>query len=102
MFSNSMFGQALRLLSGACLALSLAFALAILHRRMVGGSVPPAVIGVFLCMSCQALLPAVAFALWDLFPARRPASRSWRGGMPDGRLVSRLGYAPDGAPSRLS
>ncbi len=102
MFSNPMFVQALRFLARASLALALAFALLFSYCYFIGGRVPATISGVFLCMSCQALLPLAAFALWTLLPARRPASRSWLFATRGGRLDSRFGYAPELGPSRLS
>ncbi|WOJ88882.1 hypothetical protein RZS28_13835 [Methylocapsa polymorpha] len=102
MFSNPMFVQALRFLSGASLALTVAIMLLMSHCYLVGGRVPATVLGVFLCMTCQALMPLVGFALWGLLPARRSVSRSWRGEIENGRLGSRLGHGPEQAPSSLT
>ncbi len=61
---------ALRLLFGAALAPFFALALALASSYLIGGWVPATILGVFLCASCEALLPVAALLFCILVGVR--------------------------------
>jgi hypothetical protein len=61
---------ALRFFSGAALAVLFALALALACSFLIGGWVPATILGVFLCASCQAVLPAAGLLLCAFLAVR--------------------------------
>jgi hypothetical protein len=75
MIFRPIFRCALRLVSGAAIALFFTLALSVAVSYMVGGWAPATILGVFLCASFEALLPLVGVlfcALLGVQLARQP------------------------------